>query len=441
LRRSLIYALLLAGVCLIVFAPAYKAGITNWDDEYYLRAPQSQRITTHTFTDFVFGSFHPLTIFSFAIEQQFVGRSPSLLHTTNVLLHAGTAILVFLLLQELTAMPFGAFAGALLWAVHPLRVESVVWIAARKDVLSGIFFVAALLAYVRRRLPFAFVFFVLSLLAKGTAVTFPLAILAIDYLQRRKAIAEKIPFFALSLIFGIVAYVGQRSPGAAPKLPGFAFSPLEKIVLSCQTLLFYLGKVILPVGLSSFYPYPPKLTVTDWLAPLFLLVIVILIALTTRVTRAIAFAFAFFVVTIAIILPLVSLGFNVAADRFTYIPSIGIAYAVALIAKEKWWPAVALVAAMLGALAFNRSRVWHDSVTLWSNVIDNDPGISRAWNSRGVAFVEEGDFASAVRDFDRSIALEPCYEQALVNRYIVAEKFGDKAGAAAARDKLTKCRK
>ena len=441
MRRSLIYALLLAGVCLIVFAPAYKAGITNWDDEYYLRAPQSNRITSHTFTDFVFGSFHPLTIFSFAVEQQFVGRSPSLLHSTNVLLHAGTAILVFLLLQELTAMPFGAFAGALLWAVHPLRVESVVWIAGRKDVLSGIFFVAALLAYVRRRLPFAFAFFVLALLAKGTAVTFPVALLTIDYLQRRKAIVEKIPFFALSLVFGIVAYIGQRSPGAAPRLPGFAFTPLEKIALSCQTLLFYLGKVFLPIGLSSFYPYPAKLSVADWLAPLFLLIVVILVALTTRVTRAIAFAFAFFVVTIGIILPLVSLGFNVAADRFTYIPSIGIAYAVTLIAKQKWWPAIAIVAAILGALAFNRSRVWNDSISLWTDVIDNDPGISRAWNSRGVAYVENGEFAAAVRDFDRSIALEPCYEQALVNRYIMAEKFGDNAGAAAARDKLTRCRK
>jgi len=183
------------------------------------------------------------------------------------------------------------------------------------------------------------------------------------------------------------------------------------------------------------------LSAVDWLAPVFLLVMVILIALTTRVTRAIAFAFAFFVVNIAIILPLVSIGFNVAADRFTYIPSIGIAYAIALIAKQKWWPVIAIVAASLGALAFNRSHVWHDSITLWSNVIDNDPGISRAWNSRGVAYVEEGDFPAAVRDFDRSIALEPCYEQALVNRYIVAEKFGDKAGAAAARDKLTKCRK
>ena len=441
MRRSLIYALLLAGTCLIVFAPAYRAGITNWDDQYYLRAPQSQQISTHTFTDFVFGSFHPLTIFSFAVEQQFVGRSPSLLHTTNVLLHAGTAILVFLLLQELTALPFGAFAGALLWAIHPLRVESVVWIAGRKDVLAGIFFVAALLAYVRRRLPYAFAFFVLALLAKGTAVTFPLALLTIDYLQRRKALIEKIPFFGLSLVFGIIAYIGQRSPGSAPRLPGFAFTPLEKIALSCQTLLFYLGKVICPVGLSSFYPYPAKLTVTDWLAPLFVLVMAVLIALTTRVTRVIAFAFAFFVVNIAIILPLVSIGFNVAADRFTYIPSIGFALAVARIAKQKWWPAIAILGAILGALSFNRSRVWHDSVTLWSNVIENDPGISRAWNSRGVAFVENGDFPAAVRDFDRSIAIEPCYEQALVNRYIVAEKFGDKAGAAAARDKLAKCRK
>jgi hypothetical protein len=432
---------LLAAVCVLVFASAFTAGITNWDEESYLRAPQAQHISGGTFIDFVFGSFHPLTIFSFAVEQQFFGRNAAELHATNVVLHAVCAILVFLLLQQLTGSPFGAFAGALLWAIHPLRVESVAWIAGRKDVLYGVFYVAGLLAYVRRRLPLAFVLFLLSLLSKGVAVSFPLAMLAIDYLQRRKAFLEKIPFFALSIIFGIVGYVGQRSPGSAADLPGFAFSPLQKIALSCHTLLFYLGKVLLPVHLSAFYPYPDTLTAGHWISIFSMLVIVILIALTTRVTRAIAFAFVFFVVTIAIILPLVSLGHTIAADRFTYIPSIGIVYLVALIARPRAWPAVAIVAAVLGAMTFNRCGVWHDSVTLWTSVIDSDPGIATAYNSRAVALAMHGRVPDAVRDLDQAIALDPCYQTALRNRLILAEKFGDARAGVAARDRLAKCRK
>jgi len=441
LRRSLIYALLLAGICLIVFAPAYTAGITNWDDQAYLRAPQSRHVSIHTFTDFVFGSFHPLTIFSFAIQQQLFGTSASMLHTTDVVLHAVSVVLLFFLLQALSAPEFGSFAGALLWAIHPLRVESVVWIAERKDVLCTLFFIAALLAYVRRRLPLTYLFFVLALLSKGMAVSLPLAMLCIDYLQRRKAYAEKVPFFVLSLAFGIVGYVGQRGPGAAMDMPGFLFTPIEKLFLCCQTLLFYLGKILLPVRLCAIYTYPKSMTVVEWISPLFVIAIVLFVALTTRVTRVLAFAFAFFVVTIGIVLPAVSWSHTIAADRFTYIPSIGFAYAIAVITRPKAWPLIAAIAAIFGVASFERSKVWDSSLSLWTSVIQADPGIAQAWNGHAVALATDGDFAGAARDLDRSVALDPCYVTGTGNRIILAEKFGDKAVAAALRDKLAKCRK
>jgi hypothetical protein len=432
---------LLAAVCVLVFAPVFTAGITNWDEVSYLSAPQSQRVSVGTFTDVVFGSFHPLTIFSFAVEQQFFGRNALLLHATNVAFHAASAILVFLLLQQLTGAPFGAFAGALLWAVHPLRVESVAWIAERKDVLCTFFFVAALLAYVHRRLPLTLVFFILALLSKGMAVSLPLAMLAIDYLQRRKAIIEKIPFFALTLLFGIIGFLGQRGPGAAMDMPGFAFTPLAKVALSCQTILFYFGKVFLPIGLNAIYPYPAKMTMVEWLSPLFVIAIAIFVAITTRVTRAIAFAFAFFIVTIAVVLPLFSWSHTIAADRFTYIPTIGIAYLVARIARPKGWPIVAILAGVLGVMSFNRCKIWHDSITLWTSVIDAGPSISTAYNGRAVELATRGRFADAVRDLDQAIAIDPCYTTALRNRLILAQQFGDTRGAGAARDRLAKCRK
>jgi hypothetical protein len=458
LARTSIYAVLLAAVCLLVFAPSYTAGITNWDDDFYLRTPVSQRISPAIFTTFVMGNYHPLTILSYAIELQMFGPNPVVLHTTNVVLHAATAILVFILLQQLTSSAFPAFAAALIWAIHPLRVESVVWIAERKDVLCGLFFVAALIAYVRRRLWTTLAFFVLALLSKGMAVSFPLAMLAIDFLQRRKAFLEKIPFFVLSIVFGAMGYVAQRTPGANPELPNFAFSPIEKIVLSCRALIFYLGKLLLPIHLSAFYPYPKELSLSDWLAPLFVILIAVVVALTVRITRTIAFAFLFFFVTIAVILPLVSIGRTMAADRYTYIPSIGFAYALAraVILSEakdlsgrdpspssrlRMTAIVAIVAAVLGAAGFRRSRVWHDSVTLWSSVIEVDPQVALPYNSRAVALAANGDTQGTIRDLDQAIALNPCYAMALRNRIMVAQRLGDRVTASRAQDKLKKCPK
>ena len=433
--------MLLAAVCLLAFAPAYRAGTTNWDDDVYLASPGVTHISAATFTSFVLGNYHPLTLLSFAIDLQLFGRNAAELHAVNVVLHAITAILVFLLIQQLTALPFGSFAAALIWAIHPLRVESVVWIAERKDVLCTLFFTAALLAYVRRGIALTFVLFLLALLSKGMAVSLPLAMLAIDYLQRRKAIVEKLPFFAMSVVFGVVGLYAQRGPGANPNLPGFSFTIAQKFALAADAIVLYLGKLLVPVNLSAFYAYPKSLTWIDWLSLLFVAIVIAIVAWTAKATRTIAFAFLFFAVTIAVVLPVVSIGRTIAADRYTYIPSIGFAYLVALIARPRGWAIVAFIAAVFGVMTFQRSRAWHDSVTLWTSVIEADPEIALAHNSRGAALAVRGDFADAARDFDEAIALEPCYVTALRNRWLVAQKTGDASAAAAARDKLSRCQK
>jgi protein O-mannosyl-transferase len=367
---------------------------------------------------FVMGNFHPLTMASYAM----FGHNPTVLHVTNVLLHAATAVLVLLLLQELTGSAFGAFAGALLWAIHPLRVESVVWIAERKDVLFGLFYVAALVAYVRKRLLLTLVLFVLALLSKGMAVSLPLAMLAIDFLERRKAFLEKVPFFALSSLFGVIGYVGQRIPGIAPEPLDVAFSLSQRAALSCYVLLFYLVKIILPIRLSAFYPYPKFIALVMM-----------------RAGRNVAFAFLFFLMTIGVTLPIFLVGRNIAADRFTYIPSIGFAYLIATVAKPKHWPIIAIVAALLGAGAFMRSRVWHDSITLWSSVIESNPEIALPYNARAAALFSAGDRRGALRDLDRAIAIKPCYAMALRNRILLSQRLGDSAAAQRDVEQLRRC--
>jgi hypothetical protein len=417
--RTLLCALLIVAACLVVFAPAFSAGITNWDDGSYLQASP--------LSPFVMGNFHPLTMLTFALT----GQNPFVLHATNIALHCATAVVLFLLLRELSGSVPAACAGALLWAVHPLRTEPVAWIADRVDLLCGLFYTAALLAYVRQRRWLTVLLFLLALLSKAMAVTFPLALLAIDFLQGRRALREKAPFFALSVVFGIVGLVARRGPGALPVLPGFAFSPLAKIALSCRALLLYLGNLLFPLLLSAVYAYPKALTWNDWLAPLFVAAVAAIAWWSVRLTRTIAFAFLFFLVSIAIVLPVVSIGHTFAADRYTYIPSIGFAYAVAMLLKHIPRASIAAAAAavLLGVMSFQRTQVWHDSVSLWSSVIDADPDVAMAYNNRAAALTERHDVAAAVRDIDRALALDPCYDTALRNRTIAAVSSGDQATA------------
>lgn len=424
MRRNAIYAALLTATCLVVFAPAYTAGITNWDDDIYLRTP--------VLTPYVMGNFHPLTMISYAIS----GRNPVVLHATNVALHALTAVLLFFLLMELGAAQFPAFVGALIWAIHPLRVESVVWIAERKDVLCGLFYVAALLAYVRKNFWLTLVFFVLALLSKGTAVSFPLALIAVDFLQRRRiTLRDKIPFFALSILFGAIGYVAQRVPVDVTQKP-LQFSAIEKILFSCRALFFYLGKLLFPVKLSAFYPYPASITLADWIAPLLL---VILGIFAMRI-RSLAFAYFFFIATIAVTLPMFSTGRAIAADRYTYIPSVALAVILSRV-EFRATMLIAILAAVLGVATFDRCKVWHDSIALWTSVIEYDPHIALAYNGRGVALAQQGESAAALRDLNASIAIDPCYATALRNRIVVENRVGDAAGVARDRDTLSRCLK
>src|SRR6266849_706454 len=402
LRPTAIYAALLAATCLVVFAPAYSAGITNWDDDVYLRAPAS-------LTTYVMGNYHPLTMLSYAIS----GRNPAVLHATNVALHAITAVLLFFLLLELTASQFPAFVGALIWAIHPLRVESVVWISERKDVLCGLFYVAALIAYVRKKFWLTLAFFILALLSKGMAVSFPLALVAIDFLQRRRiTLRDKIPFFALSILFGAIGYAAQRVTTEFAEKP-LPLSAIEKALFSFRAIFFYLGKLVFLVKLSAFYRYPNAITLADWIAPLLL----VILGLFAMRVRSLAFAYFFFIATIAVILSRV-IG---EGSRMTML--------------------IAIVAAALGVMTFERSKVWHDSVSLWSSVIEYDPHVALPYNARGVALAQQGHNAAALRDLNAAIEIDSCYAMALRNRIVVENRLGDAAGVARDRDRLSRCQR
>jgi tetratricopeptide (TPR) repeat protein len=411
----------------ISFTPALRAKFTNWDDPFYVGAARMPlRILL---TEPITGHWHPLTMLSLGADVRLFGLSPIALHAMNVALHAATALLVLLLLFELTGSVQGALAGALFFAIHPLRVESVAWVSERKDVLMGLFFAAAMLTYVAhlRRgasIGWTYLLFVMAILAKATAIVLPFGLLLIDVVELgRPRIANKIGFVALSAAGAVEAMLVLHS--RAGNLSHFHYTVFERVALGGKALAMYLSREIVPVNLSAYYHYRETVDVSDWLSfAAVLLLGIALIALWRRYPKIVS-AFAFFVLAMVPMLPIAETGNTIGADRYTYIPSIGLSYIVAvLVALVSMRAAIAILvagSAILGALTWRRCEVWHDAKTLWTSVVEYDPEIAVAWNNLGHEQMSDGDRRTAFLCFSRAIELDPCYLLARKNRALELE--------------------
>jgi tetratricopeptide (TPR) repeat protein len=456
-RLRALWLLAILAVTLAAYAPAFRAHLTNWDDPAFVTAnPLIQELTPASvrriFSEVYWAAYAPLTLLSLAVEHALVGDRPWLYHATNVALHLVATGLVFWWVLLLAGRSDVAIATALLFGVHPLHVESVAWVSERRDVLYGALFVAALIAYQRHlrspsvgRYLTSLGFFLLAILAKGVAVSLAPTLVAVDLLSGRKlserrVLAEKAPFFALALLFGAVAVYAERVPGGIANSAGSRlFSLGERLLLACSGFAHYLLKLAAPVGLSAFYPYPDKvggaLPAHYWLYPLAPLAVGLLIVLLARRWPVVAFGLAFFGLNVALVLQVLPYANFVMADRYVYVPSIGIFLAVAalLVRLAEQGPGVrrALLfagvacATLFAALTFSRCRVWHDSLSLWNDVLARYPTVWEAWDNRGSARAEQGDLAGAIADHSRAIQLEPRAPGTWYNRGNARVRAGD----------------
>ena len=441
-------ALLTAVAAIVCFLPALSGGFV-WDDAFYvsdnpiLKMGLADAVRAIA-TSFVVGNYHPVTIASLALEAAALGLRPEVFHATNLLLHAANAVLAGFLLQALGVRRIAAWAGAILWAVHPLRVESVAWISARKDLLYVLFFLLALLAYVRharedrppgRAYAASLALFVASCLSKAMAVSLVPVLLLVDGLLGRRAsartLSEKIPFAAIALVVGGIALAAQRSAGATPDAPDHGLP--ARLAFAGYGLVFYLVKTVAPVGLSAFYPYPggpagtvPPAVIAQAVAALAL----VAAAVRLRSHRWLAFGAGFYALTLAPVLQLVPVGAAVAADRYAYLPAIGLSFVIAhAVGSRGAIAAVAVVALALGGMTWARCAVWHDGLSLWNDVLAKHPGVAIAHQNRGVAREAAGDHRGAIADYDAALAAVPGYADAWANRGVAEASLGDRAAS------------
>lgn len=445
LRKWFLFVAVLAA---LPFLPALRNGFVNWDDyNFIVNNPHVQSLSPRNvwamFAGFVDGNYIPLTQLSFAINVAIHGLAPAGFHLTNVLLHAANAGLVLLLLVRSKAPPPWAAAGALLFAWHPLRVESVVWATERKDVLFACFYLLALLAYGRylaggqRRDRYrALLWFVLSGLAKQMALSLPAVLLLMDFVAGRRwqwgLLREKALFIAVSVALVLVAFLGQHS--SASLVTGAQYTPLHRLLLSCNSLLVYLKNVFWPLNLCCIYPYPRDVVAEAAFTPFAVAALAGALVWAGRRFPPLAAGAAFFVLTLAPVLNVVPAGAQMVADRFTYLPAVGLSFIFAQGARSLEARGAAsrrsLLAAgaamllfFLAALSWNRTGVWRDDVSLWTDAVGKAPDAYLAHSNLGLAMMQRENYADALRCFDRAVAVSPTLADGYQNRAMAQRKL------------------
>lgn len=437
-----------------LYAPAVNHQFANWDDDRQITAnpdirdlsPQGLR---KIFSSFPLSLYQPLTSLSWAVEYRLFGMDPRVFHLINIVLHLANIVLVYLLVRSLALNVGIALATTALFAVHPLQVEVAAWVSSRSILLSSAFYLGALLAYLayvrtgkRWYFAAALALFVPALFAKTTAATLPLVLLVLDlYLQRRITrwiIFEKVPFLLLSFVFGLIT---MHARGGVSHFQDFAFkySLVQRICIVCYSALWYVGKLVLPVGLSVFYPFPTKtngwLPVAFYLAPLLLVGAAVGIAYAGRYRRLLAFAGLFMLASLVLVLQVVPISELMVCDRYAYLTCLGLFFLAATIGHRislrspAWRNAMiavlALVLVPLSGLTWQRVGVWRDSLTLWNDFISKRQDNSVAYLNRGLARYEAGDRKAALADFNVAVQLDPKSDRALNNRAATYIYLGD----------------
>ncbi|MEP7170205.1 MAG: tetratricopeptide repeat protein [Bacteroidota bacterium] len=432
----------------IVFFPILDNTLTNWDDPTYLNDNPLIRSLSGAnikkiFTEIYFGNYQPLHIFSYAIEYHFYKLNPHGYHATSLVMHLIVTGLVCWFIWVLTENSLIALITALLFGIHPLHVESVAWAAERKDLLYASFFLASLIAYIRyirssekiKYLIYALLFFVLSIMSKAMAASLPPVLILLDFYFNRKLnakiVIEKIPFFAVAIAFG---YYSAHTAATTGQMSLHVFNLFQRILIANFNLLAYIVKLIIPLKLSAFYPYPQNalrnFPFYFYIAPFIVIGLLTLIIRSLKKTKTFFFAAGFFVTGIFLVLQLLPVGPAMMSERYTYIPSVSFFFIIAyfiqqLIEKRSSlktpvFVGLAAYSLFLCISTFNRSDVWQNSLSLWTNVIDQFPHAGIALNNRGNIYGKEmGQLDKAMENFNQSIQFDPGYENAYANRGIV----------------------
>lgn len=455
MRRLPVLATLVVALSFAAYSGVGRCGFVNMDDDDYvehepmvtrgLRAPT----LVWAFTTPHSGTWHPLTTLSHALDCTVFGVTPAPMHRENLVLHAANAVLVFLVWHALFGRVLIAAGVASLFAIHPLNVESVAWISERKNLLSTLFWLLGLGAYIRyarqpSRLSYLGVLaaFFAAILSKPMVVTFPCVLLLLDYWPLRRwqdahstltLLKEKLPLFAMSGVLAVITVVAQRLEGAMEFGRRLSFS--DRLGNALVSYVRYLGKAVWPEELSIFYAHPGR-----WPLPAILGAGTLLGLFSWLVYRQqrrhpwLVFGWCWFLGTLVPVIGIVQSGGQAMADRYMYLPGLGV-FTVAVFAGAEWFAlnrsrrvaagTAALMLVALGSLTHRQVGAWRNSLTLYDRSLANGEDNAVVRCLRAAALQTGGAASTAVvAELKRAIELDPTYVNAYTQLAGIAASEG-----------------
>ena len=443
----------LVSAVLVIYGQTGGYDFISYDDRTYVMNNPAIRngITWESlrwaFTATYASNWHPLTWVSYMADYRFFGLNPKGYHVVNVVLHAANTVIVFLVLRVITGAVWPSAFVAALFGVHPLHVESVAWVAERKDVLSTLCWLLTMWAYARyaehKSLGWylaALGLFVLGLMAKPMLVTLPFVLLLLDWWPLRRIVfssgeppreplgrlmLEKVPFMVLAAVSSVLTVIAQSSGGAVATLERF---PIDvRLMSAVVSYVAYLQKTVWPVGLSVHYPHPGS-ALSVWMV---LAAAIILLAVTAAAIRwarsrpYVVVGWLWYLGTLVPVIGLVQVGDQAMADRYTYVPLIGVFIAVAWGARDlasrwrsaRWavpWLATVLLV-VLTVAAWNQVRYWRDSITLYEHAVSVVEGDPLLHYNLANELRERGRLAEAAQHYEEALRFDPNHAAAHTN--------------------------
>ncbi|MCB9246920.1 MAG: tetratricopeptide repeat protein [Flavobacteriales bacterium] len=422
--------------------------LSNWDDEsYILRNTDIQEVSAENikkiFSSFYVSNYQPVTMLVLMLEFSLFKLDPGSYHVVNLLLHLLNVFLVFRLFRRWTNRETVVWIVTAFFALHPTRIESVAWISELKDVLFTAFFLLALDFYTRyikeggmKHYWLALGMFLLSCLSKSMAISLPITLFLVDYWQKRKwdrkAILEKIPFLALSVLFGILALYTQSDKAMDVALKVGLF---KRVLLVFYGVFMYVWKLVLPTGLAGIHYYPTRpdgtLPLLVYVSPLMLIGMGVGLWRWKSMRPVTVFGFGFFLVTIAMVVQLVPFGYAIIAERYTYVPYLGLFFFIAWVTDQiiqgKMLPQLKQSALyiILGILAFHtlltyqRLPVWENGLTFYGDLVEKYPNAAHAHWMLGNVQKDYNQTPQALESYNRTIELDSTYAMAWFNRGVM----------------------
>ncbi len=420
---------LISCVIFLAFSPCLNADFINFDDPVHFLQNKavlglSFQHLRAIFTQTVNGIYIPLTTLTFAAEHYFFGFNKFIFHLVNVLLHLVNVILVLLLAKRMGLSLKAAALAALIFGIHPMKVESVAWVTELKDVLYALFYLLALhqyWSYLKTKATGAYLgsFFwgFASMAAKPMALSLPFILLLIDWFQGRRwdknILLEKIPFFFYIAELGSLTYLfHMRNPIS---------QVAQGVWIWVWSFNFYICKFFFPYHVSFIYTLPNPPTIWSYASTIGIFILIIGALIYWRKYRLLMFAFGYYFLSIFFLLRFDDrVDFTIVSDRFMYLPALGFCLLLGVWLERLLKPNkiffIIILIFLLGVRTFQQCGLWHDSFTLWNEVVREYPQAASAYYGRGTAFDVSGHYKSALNDFSKAIQLDPLYSDAFFMR-------------------------